>query len=117
MSLRSMLRQRCKVERWSSRVPHSSGVLQSGYETVATNVPCLIQDKNATLEATVGGRNVTFDAEGFFKQRSDIRPGRTDTEHPDRVTLTRNGTGVYLTRGTLDEAGHQRLKTVRLKSV
>lgn len=107
MSLTSLFTQQVAVERWGTRAGGDDYVVRPDWGGVTTDVPCSIQDRGAALSETVAGRNVRFNAVGYFAPGVDLKPGVGDNAHGDRLTVTRGaGLGaVYQVRAVLDQTG------------
>jgi len=113
MSLENMLVQTCTVQR-ATRA-NSGGVVTSTYATVASGVPCNVQEvKNGIMHKDFGqGRE--YDADGYFAPSADIRPTASQADNPDQIVLS---TGAkYRVVGTGDECGHGAVLNVYLRRV
>lgn len=118
MSVRSLLSQRCTIKRWATRTPDELGVVGTpAYVNVATDVPCLIQHHGARVLRSAGGIEITYSATGYFLTGTDVRPATGQAKQADRITLTRNGSGTFQTRGVIDEAGKGSHLAVALEAV
>ena len=89
-SVDHLLTQTCTIERWVREV-NSQFELEPDWQSVATAVPCLVQEKTGRLVRSVAGREVTFSAIGYFPAGTDLRPGADDRAEGDRITVDQTG--------------------------
>ena len=111
MSLTGLLTQRCTIQRWA-RTVDDYGEMTPSWSNSSTDVPRLVQQKNAKTEFTSAGRDYEFDAMGFFKPGVDINPQASDSGNGDRITI---GSATYQVRGVGDETGRNKMLTVYLE--
>lgn len=121
MSLYTLLSQTCTIQRWAPRQPDSIGhVGPPAWNSVALGVRCNIQHHGARYMQSEEGRDVMWNATGYFLPGTDIRcfPGQQSSNEGDRVLLTEGGSqGTYKVVGVLDQAGKGRMLTVALEVV
>lgn len=113
MSLTGLLTQRCTIQRWA-RTVDDYGEMSPSWSNSSTDVPCLVQQKNARMKFESAGRDYEFDAMGFFKPGVDIKPQADDGGNGDRLSL---GSATYQVRGVADETGRNKMLTVYLERV
>ena len=117
MSLRSLLRMRCTIQRWGTREPNDLGHIGPPQWADATSgVRCLVQQHSARILRSAAGVNITYNATGFFLPATDLRARPHQAEKMDRIRVTAGGQGTYDVKGVIDEAGMDRLLTVALES-
>ena len=116
MSYRSMLRQRCTIERWSAREPDSNGEPTATYRIKETGVRILVQDHAPRSMTDERGITVKFRATGYVLSGTDLRP-TVNQDKPDRVCITKNGCGTYKVLGVLDTSGQSRGLEIALEAV
>lgn len=104
MSLQSMLRHRCTIQRNTST--NVNGVLTPSWSTIDTGVPCLVQEGAGRVRSTSAGFGLEFDAIGFFMPWVNLRPqGNHDAGDRILMTLPASPGTTYLVLKAGDEAG------------
>lgn len=100
MTLSSMLKDRCTVQRNS--IDLSSGSAEMTWTDVQTNVPCFIdlmflRAGRDPVWAPEAGRAAARVGVGFFKAKAPIKNG-------DRIVVTKGPEGIFTLEMAIDEA-------------
>lgn len=84
MSLDTLLTHRATIKRNSPVNTH--GVMTPSLSTLASSVPCLVQEQLGRTTFGPDGVSIAYDAIGFFLPTQDIRPrGSASSEMPDVI--------------------------------
>lgn len=110
-----LLTQTCTVERWTRDAVNSQYEYEPDWVQQNTGVPIQVQEKGGKRQRTVGGQEVTYNADGFVGTGTDLKPRANDEAEGDRIIV--DGTGVtYNVRAVLDETGLGEFYKVLLES-
>lgn len=83
MSFRSLLRHRCAILR--NVTQNVDGVFRPHLATLASGVPCLIQEQLGQVSTGDAGLHLQYDAIAFFLPVQDIRPRGKTGDTPDVI--------------------------------
>lgn len=93
--MNGLLRNRCRIERQPADVVSGAGEIVSSWETVAMDIPCLVQPRSGSYRQAEYGRPQHVTHRMFFGYTTDVRVG-------DRVVL---GETRYLVTFIADQMG------------
>lgn len=110
----NFLIQKATIQRWDSRTPGADFTLAPAWNTVASDVPCNIQERNGTMTVGPQGQNVAYGAVGYFLTNVDIRPSASDGRIGDRITVSGK---TYQVIAVIDQVGRQAFLKAFLQSV
>lgn len=111
MSIKGLFNRTCTIERATPSVD-SGGTVALTWSTVASNVPCALQQTEHESTQNASGEKLNSTAVLYLPKDTDIRPRLTDG-HADRVTIESKS---YLVDTVADErAGRDRLRLAYLR--
>jgi len=113
MSIRSLFRRRCTIERATTSVDADGGVSLT-WSTAASDVPCALQPRSVQSDLGPAGEALVAEARLFVPADTDLRPALADG-HADRVTV--DGVRYRVTAVEDDGAGTEALRVATLVRV
>lgn len=111
MSMKGLFNRTCTIERATPAVD-TGGTVSLTWSTVASNVPCALQQAENESRQDASGEKLDSTAVLYLPKDTDIRPCLTDG-HADRVTIASNS---YLVASVADErAGREHLRIAHIQ--
>lgn len=105
MSSLSLMVHSCRISR--NTPANDEGVIVAAWTDVATDVPCLMQEKSGAVKRGEAGAGLEYDAVIYLPPDTDIRPQGAG-DQPDRVAITspaRLADRVFLVKFVSDDSG------------